>query len=80
MKFREANLPQVVGTCVVSSFTEKSCHPAKKAMVPTILIDDAEFRIVLCDCDKDVLYVGSPNAKILYLYCADQKFSDFRPI
>ena len=57
---------------------EKSCHPAKKAMVPTILIDDAEFRIVLYDCDKDVLCVESPNAKILYLYCADQKFSDFK--
>lgn len=62
MKFKDANLPQAIGTCVVSSFTEKACHPAMKAMVPTILIDDAEFRIVLYDCNHDVLLLSESKA------------------
>lgn len=58
LKYKEVNLPQVIGTCVVSSFTEKPCHPAMKVMVRTILIDDAKFRIVLYDCNHDVLLLS----------------------
>ena len=39
VKNKEANLHQAIGTCVVSSFTEKALHPNIKALVPTILID-----------------------------------------
>ena len=42
-KFLASNLPQVISTCVVSSFTEKSLHPELPAMVPTILIDEKQF-------------------------------------
>lgn len=62
LKFKDANLSQAIGTCVVSSFTEKACHPAMKAMVPTILIDDAEFHIVLYDCNHDVLLLSESKA------------------
>ena len=43
--FSDANLPQVVGTCVVASFTHKSLHPNQQALVPTLLIDETQFRV-----------------------------------
>ena len=55
---KDANLPQLVATCVVSSFTEKSLHPKKSAMVPTILIDEKVFRVCLYDSEKDVLLIS----------------------
>ena len=55
---KEANLPQAVGTCVVASFTAKTHHPDHKALVPTVLIDEKQFRICLYDCDKDVLLIS----------------------
>jgi hypothetical protein len=59
---RDANLQQAVGTCVISSFTEKSLHPNKQAMVPTILIDEAQFRVCFYDCEKDVLLVSESKS------------------
>ena len=59
----DSTLPQVVATCVVSSFTESSLHPDKPALVPTILIDEERFRVCLYDCKKDVLLIS--NAKSL---------------
>lgn len=56
---KEANLPQAVGTCVVAPFTGKGCHPEHKALVPTALIDEKQFRICLYDCDKDVLLIST---------------------
>ena len=53
-----ANLPQVITTCVVSSFTEKNCHPDKQALLPTILMDQNQFRVCLYDCEKDVLLIS----------------------
>ena len=55
---KEANLMQIIGTCVVSSFTAKSRHPHKLAMVPTILIDNNQFSVCLYHCDKDVLMIS----------------------
>ena len=56
---KEANLPQAVGTCVVASFTAKARHPEHKALVPTVLIDEKQFRVCLYDCDKDVLLIST---------------------
>ena len=58
-----ATLPQVITTCVVSSFTESTLHPDKQALVPTILIDQNQFRVCLYDCetDVDVLLISEPK-------------------
>ena len=55
----EANLPQAVGTCVVASFTAKARHPEQKALVPTVLIDEKQFRVCLYDCEKDILLIST---------------------
>ena len=62
INIRDANLHQAIGTCVISSFTEKSLHPNKQAMVPTILIGEAQFRVCLYDCEKDVLLVSNSKS------------------
>ena len=56
---RWSHLAQVVGTCVVASFTERNLHPEKRALVPTILIGDKYFRVCLYDCEKDILIISS---------------------
>ena len=43
----EANLPQAIGTCVVASFTAKARHPEQKALVPTVLIDDGSWLVLI---------------------------------
>jgi hypothetical protein len=58
---RDKNLPQAVGTCVVSSFTEKSLHPGKNPLVPCILIDKEKFRVILYDCESDFLLITDPK-------------------
>ena len=55
MLTRESNLAQAIGTGVMASFTAKACHPEQNALVPTVLIDDKEFRVILYDCEKDIL-------------------------
>ena len=55
----EANLPQAVGTCVVASFTAKARHPEQKALVPTVLIDEKQFRVCLYDCEKNMLLIST---------------------
>ena len=55
---RDANLHQAIGTCIVSSFIEKSLHPDQQALVPTILIDETQFRVCLYDSEKDVLLIS----------------------
>jgi hypothetical protein len=56
--FRNSNLPQVVGACVVASFTEKANHPNKSALLPTILIDKMSFRICFCLVQPAVMLPG----------------------
>lgn len=55
---RGEGLSQCVATAVVASFTEKRLHPHKNAMVPTILINSRTVRIILYDCEEDVLLVS----------------------
>ena len=59
IQYAASNLPQAVATCVVSSFTEKSNHPDKSPLIPTILIDKKSFQIILFDCEKDVLLISN---------------------
>ena len=59
IQYIASNLPQAVATCVVSSFTEKSIHPDKSPLIPTILIDKKSFQIILFDCEKDVLLISN---------------------
>ena len=59
-KFLPSNLPQVISTCVVSSFTEKCLHPELPAVVPTLLMDEKRFQVCLYDCEMDVLLVSDP--------------------
>lgn len=56
--YNDSNLSQLIATCVVSSFTEKSLHPDKLPIIPTILIDDKLFRVCLYDTEKDVLLIS----------------------
>lgn len=59
----DTNLHQAIGTCVVSSFTEKALHPNSKALVPTILIDQYQYRVCLFDSSTDILLIS--NSKCL---------------
>lgn len=52
-RFSSSNLQQVISMCVFSSFTEKFLHPELPAVVPTILIDEKQFRVCLYDCELD---------------------------
>ena len=55
----EANMAQAVGTCVVASFTAKARHPEQKALVPTVLLDEKQFRVCLYDCEKDIVLIST---------------------
>ena len=62
IKFRASNLPQVVATCVVSSFTESSRHPDKSPLIPTVLIDRLSYLVCLYDCERDVLLISNKKS------------------
>ena len=57
-KVTAKDLAQVVGTCVISSFTEKSVHPEQSPLVPSFLVDKDKFRVVLYNCEKDLLLIS----------------------
>ena len=61
--FNSANLQKAIATCVVSSFTERNCHPGKLPIIPTILSDQNFLRVILYDCEKDILLV-SPSKNL----------------
>ena len=52
------NLPQAIATCVISSFTERKLHPRLQSCVPTILFDEMQFRVIMYDCEMDVLLIS----------------------
>ena len=52
-------MPQAIATCVVASFMAKGRHPEQRALVPTLLIDDKQFRVCLYDADNDVLLIST---------------------
>ena len=55
-----SQLPQGVATAIVHSFTQNKRHPGLNPMVPTVLINGSDFRIILYDCSKDMLLVSNP--------------------
>ncbi len=55
---RMNHLSQSIATCTVSSFIENSLHPELKSCVPTILIDETQFRVILYDCKTDNLLIS----------------------
>ena len=57
-KKRMNHLSQSIATCTVSSFIENSLHPELKSCVPTILIDETQFRVILYDCKTDNLLIS----------------------
>jgi len=61
MKCNKHNLPQLVSTCVVSSFTEKKLHSNLPSIVPSILIDLTSFRVCFYDCNCDLLLISEPK-------------------
>ena len=56
-----ANLPQLVSTCVVNSFTEARLNPKLNPVVPTILFDRFTFKICLYDFLNDILLISDPR-------------------
>ena len=54
-----ANLPQAIAISVVSSFTIKGLSDSSCVFVPTILIDKKSFKIILYDCERDVLLLSN---------------------
>ena len=59
-KLRHDHLPQGVATAIVHSFTQNKRHPGLNPMVPTVLINGSDFRIILYDCSRDVLLLSNP--------------------
>ena len=58
LKMKSANLRQGIATCVISAFTERTLHPHLKSCVPTILIDEMQFRVIMYDCEIDSLLIS----------------------
>lgn len=56
-----ANLPRLVSTCVVNSFTEAGLHPKLNPVVPTILFNRFTFKICLYDGVNDILLISNPR-------------------
>ena len=50
----EKHISQVVATCVITEFTQKSTYPV--SAVPAIMISLKKFLVVIYDCDSDVLF------------------------
>lgn len=59
-KIMTKNLPQAIGTCVLSSFIEKNSHGTN--MAPTILINSDKYQICLYDSEQDVLLISEPKS------------------
>ena len=64
MLTKDANLHQAVGTCILSSFTERVLHPDLKALVPTIITDEKQFRVCLYDSEKDILLISKSKCLV----------------
>ena len=54
------HLPQLVKTCIVSSFIEGNLHPHLSTMVPAIIMDTEKAMVVLYCYKHDLLLVSNP--------------------
>ena len=51
-------MPQLISTCVISSFIENNLHRKYLSTVPAILTDLNKFVVCLYDCINDVLLIS----------------------
>ena len=58
LKISKKNLPQLIKTCVVSSFIERNLHPGLNSMVPAILMDTEKAIVALYCVETDLLLVS----------------------
>lgn len=70
-EIKDANLSQLIGIAVVSSFTEFASNSMLNPMMPTIMIDHNCFLICLYDCVNDILMVSEKM-----LLCDDGKLDN----
>ena len=61
-KSSASNLPQVIATTVVASFTHKKRHSSQQALVPAILIDLKMCQVCLYDCELDILLISASKS------------------
>lgn len=54
LQWNKVDMPQLVSTCVVSSFTKNNLHSDCPSIVPAILIDVNRLIVCLYDCTDDV--------------------------
>ena len=59
-KVSSNNLPQAIGTAIVSAFIEHNHHKALNPMVPTILINGEAVVILFYNCEEDLLLLSEP--------------------
>lgn len=59
-KLKMKALSQMIGMVVVSSFTEHNLHRRENPMVPTLIINCSTFKVILYDCEKDILLISDP--------------------
>jgi hypothetical protein len=52
-------MSQIIGTAVVASFTEHKLHPQHNSLVPTLVINCTCVKVVLYDCNHDILAISS---------------------
>lgn len=48
---------------IVSSFIERNHHPDLNSLIPSILLNTSFFKVVLYDCNLDVLLLSSDEIK-----------------
>lgn len=58
LEWNKNDMPQLISTCVVSSFIENNLHRKHLSMVPAILIDLNKFVVCLYDSINDVLLIS----------------------
>lgn len=54
-KLRMKELSQMFGTAVVGSFIDHNLHSRHNTLVPTLVINATSVKVVLYDCEKDIL-------------------------
>lgn len=59
LRMEEANLPQVIGMAIISSFTEFCNHRDSNPLVPTILINGSHYIIIMYDSVHDLLLISN---------------------
>ena len=55
VKLKRKNFAHAIGTAVLSSFVEKNLHQSLNSMIPCLLLDSTTVRVILYDCEKDIL-------------------------